>query len=99
MSTLKQAMREDWVLAHTLEEEDFERLSRQHPDERAIRCPENLFTLPEEVEYRYGNGYMLGDGAWYDPCTEQFFYFETVEEYEGVCRVDGVDKETYFSCK
>ena len=81
--TLKEAMRQDWVLAHKLDEETYEILSQQHPDERCMRCPENLFTLPEEVEYRYGSGYVLGDGAWYDPISEKFFYFETVEEYSG----------------
>jgi len=81
--TLKQAMRRDWISAHTLEPEEFERLSQLHPDERCMRCPSDLFTLPEEVEYRYGSGYVLGDGAWYDPVNKSFFYFETVEEYSG----------------
>jgi hypothetical protein len=96
--TIYDAMKQDWVLSHKLSEEQFEILSQVHPDERMERCPNELFNLPEEVEYRHGNGFVLGDGAWYDPISESFFYFETVEEYEGVCRVDGVDKETYFSC-
>jgi len=84
--SLQNALRADWIASHQLDEEQFETLSRQHPDERAIRCPSNLFTLPEEVEYRYGSGYVLPDGAWYDPCTEKFMYFETVYEPSGEVR-------------
>jgi hypothetical protein len=96
--TLRDAMRKDWVLTHKLDEETFENMVQLHPDERCMRCPNDLFNLPEDVTYRDGYGFVLGDGAWYDPITEEFWYFETVAEYEGVCRVDGVDKETYFSC-
>jgi hypothetical protein len=96
--TLRDALRQDWIQNNQLDSETYDILAQQHPDERCMRCPNDLFVLPQDVEYRHGNGYVLGDGAWYDPITSQFFYFETVEEYEGVCRVDGVDKETYFSC-
>jgi hypothetical protein len=86
--TLIEALRADWIRMNALTEEQFEQLSQQHPDERAVRCPSELFDLPREVEYRYGGGYVLGDGAWYDPIKQEFFYFETVEEYEGVVRFD-----------
>lgn len=81
--TLKEAMRRDWISSHKLDEEQYETLSQLHPDERAMRCPNELFDLPNDVEYRHGNGFVLGDGAWYDPISEKFFYFETVEEYSG----------------
>lgn len=86
--TIYDALKQDWILNHKLTEEQFYALSQVHPDERMMRCPNDMFDLPNEVEYRYGSGYVLGDGAWYDPCTEQFFYFETVEESEGVVRFD-----------
>jgi hypothetical protein len=86
--SLRDALRADWIRTHSLTQEELEILSQQHPDERVMRCPNELFVLPEDVEYRYGNGFVLGDGAWYDPCTEQFFYFETVEEGTGEVRFD-----------
>ncbi len=86
--TLIEALRADWIKNNQLDEETFEILSQQHPDERAVRCPNELFDLPREVEYRYGSGYVLGDGAWYDPITQQFSYFETVEDPSGEVRFD-----------
>jgi len=86
--TLIEALRADWIRTHSLTQEEFENLSQQHPDERMMRCPSELFNLPEEVEYRYGNGYMLPDGAWYDPVMETFHYFETVYEPSGEIRFD-----------
>ena len=86
--TIYDALKQDWILNHKLTEEQFEILSQVHPDERMERCPNELFNLPEEVEYRHGGGYVLPDGAWYDPITEKFYYFETVYEPTGEVRFD-----------
>jgi hypothetical protein len=86
--SLRDALRADWIRTNTLTEEQLEILSQQHPDERAVRCPNELFVLPQDVEYRHGGGYVLGDGAWYDPVMETFHYFETVYEPTGEIRFD-----------
>ena len=78
-NTIKQ-MREDWILSHTLSDEEYNDLSGYHPDERMISCPDELI-LSNEREVRYGRGYVLGDGAWYDPVDETFFAIETVENW------------------
>lgn len=84
--TLRDALRQDWIQNNQLDSETYEMLAQQHPDERAMRCPNDLFVLPQDVEYRYGSGYVLGDGAWYDPITQNFFYLETVYEPTGEVR-------------
>lgn len=43
-----------------------------HPDLRAIPCPEYL-VLKSEIIKRAGNGYVLSDGFFYDPGTDEFF--------------------------
>lgn len=87
--TLRDALRADWIRTNSLTEEQLEILSQQHPDENCIRCPKELIDF-NSAEYitRVGNGYVLGDGAWYDPVTQEFFYFETVEEPTGEVRFD-----------
>lgn len=84
--TLREALRRDWIESNQLTDEQFDILSQLHPDERCMRCPEILFDLPNEVEYRHGNGFVLGDGAWFDPVTYKFMYFETVYEPIGEVR-------------
>ena len=86
--TIYDALKQDWILNHKLTEEQFYTLSQVHPDERMMRCPNDMFDLPNEVEYRHGNGFVLGDGAWYDPVMETFHYFETVYEPSGEIRFD-----------
>jgi hypothetical protein len=86
--TVYDAMRADWISAHKLDQDRFDYLIQLHPDERMERCPSELFDLPNEITYRVGNGYCLSDGAWYDPCTEEFYYFETTYEPTGEVRFD-----------
>ena len=92
--SLRDAIRREWIAQHQLDEEQFENMVREHHDERAIRCPQELINFDSKDEYitRQGNGFVLGDGAWYDPITQQFSYFETVEDPSGEVRFDlGVD--------
>jgi hypothetical protein len=48
-----------------------------HPDTRSIPCSTELVRDYEWSE-RVGNGYVLPDGAWYDPCTKEFFGINTI---------------------
>jgi hypothetical protein len=52
-------------------------MEHQHPDERAIPCPDELLEL-SEWDTRSGDGYVLKDGAYYDPITGAFFGVMTI---------------------
>ncbi len=79
MKTITQnQMRADWIREHSISEVQTEKLSQFHPDEISLPCPDELIK-DNEYHIRYGYGYVLGDGAWYNPVTQEFFYVKTVE--------------------
>jgi hypothetical protein len=73
-----QQMRADWIREHFIDEDELYRLNQYHSDERVIACPMDLI-LPSEMMERVGYGYVCPDGAWYDPCTQEFSYVRTIE--------------------
>ena len=66
--------RERWVTS--LDDDYFIGAENLHPDERMVECPAE-FVFADEWETRVGRGYVLGDGAWYDPCRGTFHGFRT----------------------
>ena len=80
MKTTQNQMRADWIREHSISDEDeLYRLSQYHPDEICLVCPKELIK-DNEYYIRYGYGYVLGDGAWYNPVNQEFFYVKTVED-------------------
>lgn len=69
-------LRQQWIEDHLCEDGE----ENLHPDQRAIQCPCDLL-LASEWESRHessSENYILGDGAWYDPYSEQFFGVRTI---------------------
>lgn len=58
--------REQWVAQ--LPDDEVSGLEGLHPDQCMVACPPE-FLLNDEWETRHGRGYVLGDGAWYNPLT------------------------------
>ena len=80
MKTITQnQMRADWIREHLVSQDELYRLEQYHPDEICIPCSDNLIK-DDEYHIRYGYGYVLGDGAWYNPVSQEFFYVKTVED-------------------
>jgi hypothetical protein len=61
------------------DEQEFDFQSNKHPDQRAIPCPSNLIFESEIIE-RYGNGYHLMDGSYFDPIDGNFYKIITLIE-------------------
>ena len=56
---------------------EWDDLSQKHPDIRCIKCPADLL-LESEWETRHGDGYVLGDGSYFDPYDNKFFGLKTI---------------------
>lgn len=51
---------------------------QKHPDLRLVSVPYDLLIEDDEVLERYGSGYVVGDGAYYDPCNDEFVEILTI---------------------
>jgi hypothetical protein len=73
--TGKDVLREDWILAHKVDEKEFKELSKKEVAVRCIKAPLYLFDI-YDVEFSNTNVHNLPHGGWYDICTETFYFFD-----------------------